>query len=213
MTKLLPAIALLALAALPAPPGLAQTANTMSFFVTSAGPGKGADLGGLEGADRHCNTLAQAAGAGNRNWRAYLSAMAQGNRPAMNARDRIGDGPWVNAKGVQIAASRANLHSDQNNLTKETALTEKGTVVGDRPTRHDILTGAMPDGTLANGQTCNNWTSSSEGTAMLGHSDRRGLQDDAPSKSWNSSHPSRGCSQDGLKSTGGDGLFYCFAAR
>jgi len=190
--------------------------NNMTFFITSAGSGKGADLGGLQGADALCQRLAQAVGAGNRNWRAYLSADAAGDRPAMNARDRIGNGPWTNAKGVQIASSRANLHSEQNNLNKQTALTEKGEVVngsGDQPNRHDILTGSQADGTLAAGQTCNNWSSSGEGTAMLGHHDRRGTPPGPTVGSWNASHASRGCSQDGLKSTGGDGLFYCFAAR
>jgi len=218
MDKLVPILATIALSAAGLYAAQAQTAGNanMSFFVTSTGSGKGADLGGIAGADALCQRLAQSAGAGSKNWRAYLSIDAAGDKPAMNARDRIGNGPWVNAKGVQIASSRANLHSDQNNLTKETALTEKGAVVngvGDQPTMHDILTGAMPDGTLATGQTCNNWTSSGEGTAMLGHSDRRGLSDDAPSHSWNSSHPSRGCSQEGLKSTGGDGRLYCFAVR
>jgi hypothetical protein len=190
--------------------------NNMSFFVTSAGSGKGADLGGLQGADALCQRLAQSAGAGNRNWRAYLSADAAGNQPAMNARDRIGNGPWTNAKGAQIASNRANLHSDQNNLTKETALTEKGQVVngsGDRPNMHDILTGSQADGTLATGQTCNNWTSSGEGTTIVGHHDRRGTPPGPTAGSWNASHPTRGCSQEALVGTGGNGLFYCFAAR
>lgn len=217
MSKVVTALAAIAVSFV-ASDALAQqrAQSNMSFFVTSAGPGKGADLGGLQGADALCQRLAQSVGAGNRNWRAYLSADAAGDRPAMNARDRIGNGPWQNAKGVQIASSRANLHSDQNNLTKETALTEKGEVVsgiGDQPTRHDILTGSQSDGTLAAGQTCSNWTSSGEGTAMLGHHDRRGTPPGPTANSWNASHPSRGCSQDGLKSTGGDGLIYCFAAR
>ena len=190
----------------------------MSFFVSSAGSGKGADLGGLEGADRICRTLAEAAGAGGRTWRAYLSTQGAG---AVNARDRIGSGPWVNAKGVVIAKDLAELHG-ANNLTKQTALTEKGEVVngrGDTPNMHDILTGSKPDGTAFGDdadRTCANWTSSGKGAAMVGHSDRTGLDESAPAKSWNSSHPSRGpgggCSQDDLKSTGGAGLLYCFAA-
>ena len=186
----------------------------MTFFVTSAGPGNGADLGGLEGADAHCQSLAEAAGAGGRTWRAYLSSSGDG---AVNARDRIGAGPWTNAKGVEIAASVDQLHSDANNLTKETALDETGALVkgrGDEPNQHDILTGSQPDGTAfagAEDMTCGNWTSSGDGAAMVGHHDRMGLRDDAPSKSWNSSHPSRGCSQENLQGTGGAGLFYCFA--
>jgi len=191
----------------------------MSFFITSAGPGKGADLGGLAGADRHCQALAAAAGAGNKTWRAYLSTQGPG---AVNARDRIGAGPWKNAKGEVIAKDVAELHG-ANKLTKQTALTEKGTPVngrGDTPNMHDILTGSQPDGTAFTGaddRTCGNWTKSGQGTAIVGHSDRIGLRDDDASKSWNSSHPSRGpgggCSQDDLKSTGGAGLFYCFAAN
>jgi len=193
-------------------------AGGMSFFVSSAGSGKGADLGGLEGADRICRTLAEAAGGGGRTWRAYLSTQGPG---AVNARDRIGSGPWVNAKGVVIAKNTAELHG-ANNLTKQTALTEKGEVVngrGDKPNMHDILTGSQPDGTAFGAdadRTCANWTSSGKGAAMVGHSDRAGLDESAPAKSWNSSHPSRGpgggCSQDDLKSTGGNGLLYCFAA-
>jgi hypothetical protein len=196
----------------------AQQSN-MSFFVTSAGPGKGADLGGLEGADRLCQSLAQAAGAGSKTWRAYLSTQGAG---AVNARDRIGRGPWVNAKGVVISKDVAELHA-ANNLTKQTALTEKGAVVngrGDTPNMHDILTGSQPDGTAFAGaadMTCGNWTKSGAGSAMVGHSDRTGLDESAPAKSWNSSHPSRGpgggCSQDDLKSTGGNGLLYCFATN
>ena len=191
----------------------------MSFFVTSAGPGKGADLGGIEGADRQCQSLAQAAGAGGKTWRAYLSTQGPN---AVNARDRIGRGPWTNAKGVVIAKDVAELHG-ANNLTKQTALTEKGAVVngrGDSPNMHDILTGSQPDGTaFAAGQdmTCGNWTKSGAGAAMVGHADRTGLDDSAPAKSWNSSHPSGGpgggCSQDDLKSTGGNGLIYCFATN
>jgi hypothetical protein len=191
----------------------------MSFFITSAGPGKGADLGGLAGADRHCQELAAAAGAGAKTWRAYLSTQGNG---AVNAKDRIGQGPWTNAKGVVIAKNVAELHGT-NNLTKQTALSEKGEVIkgrGDQPNRHDILTGSQPDGTaFPEGQdrTCKNWTSSTQGAAMVGHADRMGLRDDAASHSWNSSHPSRGpdggCSQADLRSTGGDGLLYCFAAN
>src|SRR4051812_18910423 len=194
----------------------AQQPN-MSFFVTSAGPGKGADLGGLEGADRHCQTLAQAAGAGGKTWHAYLSTQGAG---AVNAKDRIGRGPWQNAKGAVIAKDVAELHNG-NNLTKQTALTEKGDLVngrGDTPNMHDMLTGSQPDGTAFAGsddRTCGNWTKSGAGTAMVGHHDRTGLDDSAPAKSWNSSHPSRGpgggCAQDDLKSTGGAGLLYCFA--
>lgn len=188
----------------------AQAQDTsMSFFVTSAGPGQGADLGGLEGADAHCASLAEAAGATGRIWRAYLSTSAE------NAKDRIGSGPWHNAKGEKIADDAASLHSDVNGITKETGLTEKGETVngrGDQPNRHDILTGSNPDGT-AHEATCENWTASGEGSAMVGHHDRMGLDDSAAAKSWNSSHPSRGCGQEALRGTGGDGLFYCFAAN
>jgi hypothetical protein len=208
-----------AIAAAGVGPAQAQQSN-MTFFVTSAGPGKGADLGGLSGADRHCQTLAQAAGAGGKTWRAYLSTQGTG---AVNARDRIGRGPWMNAKGEVIARSVDDLHSPSNNLTKMTALNEKGGGVngrGDTPNMHDILTGSQPNGTAFpadKDMTCGNWTKSGEGSAMVGHHDRQGLRDDEPSKSWNSSHPSRGpgggCSQDDLKSTGGNGLLYCFAAN
>jgi hypothetical protein len=199
----------------------AQAANT-TFFITSVGIGNGANLGGLAGADNHCQTLAQAAGAGGKTWHAYLSTQAADGKPAENARDRIGKGPWQNAKGVVIAKDVAELHG-ANNLTKPAALSEKGDVTngrGDTPNRHDILTGSQPDGTaFAAGEdrTCKNWTSSTQGSAMLGHADRVGLRDDDASKSWNSSHPSRGpdggCSQKDLISTGGDGLLYCFAAN
>ncbi len=188
----------------------------VTFFVTSVGSGKGADLGGLAGADRLCQTLASAVGAGGRSWYAYLSTQASGGTAAVNARDRIGRGPWLNAKGVVIAGNVDELHGN-NNLTKQTALNEKGELVngrGDTPNRHDILTGTTPDGRAPTGDqdmTCGNWTKSGEGAAIVGHHDRMGLRDDAPSKSWNSSHPSRGCSQDALKSSGGDGLLYCFA--
>ncbi len=193
-------------------------ADSMTFFVTSVGPGSGADLGGLDGADQHCQRLAEAVGAGGRTWRAYLSTQASGGEPAIDARDRIGQGPWQNAEGVVIARDLDELHGS-NNLTKDTALTERGEVVngrGDSPNRHDILTGSQPDGTAFAGtedRTCGSWTrSGAEGAAMVGHHDRQGLRDDAPSRSWNSSHPSRGCSQEALRGTGGDGLFYCFAA-
>jgi hypothetical protein len=192
----------------------------MTFFVTSAGSGHGADLGGIAGADKHCQDLAGAAGAGSHTWHAYLSTQGAG---AVNARDRIGKGPWSNAKGEVVAKSVDDLHSDANNLTKQTALNEKGGVVngrGDTPNMHDALTGSQPNGTAFAGnddRTCKNWSSSTAGAAMLGHIDRQGLRDDAESKSWNSSHPSRGpgggCSQDDLKSTGGAGLFYCFAVN
>jgi len=169
----------------------------------------------VAGADRHCQALATAAGAGNRTWRAYLSA--QGS-PAVNARDRIGKGPWQNAKGVVVARNVDELHGT-NNLTKQTALTEKGAVVngrGDSPNQHDILTGSQPDGTAfagADDRTCGNWTKSGEGAAQVGHHDRMGLRDDEPSRSWNSSHPSRGCSDDALRGTGGAGFIYCFATN
>ncbi|MBR1129687.1 lectin [Bradyrhizobium iriomotense] len=212
----------LTLALLAAPSVHAQSTD-MTFFVTSSGPGKGADLGGLEGADAQCQKLAQAAGAGSKTWRAYLSTQAAEGKPAVNARDRIGKGPWQNAKGAVIAKDVANLHSAANNLTKQTALSEKGEVnngAGDTPNRHDILTGSQADGTAfaaGDDKTCKNWTSSTQGAAVVGHADRKGLGDDEPSKSWNSSHPSRGpdggCSQADLKSTGGDGLLYCFAAN
>jgi len=196
---------------------LARQTPPMTFFITSAGPGQGADLGGLAGADAHCQALAKAAGAGDRTWRAYLSATAAGGQAAVNARDRIGAGPWHNAKGAQVAASVADLHSDSNKLSKESSLDEKGAVVngrGDSPNRHDILTGSLADGTASAAEgdtTCRNWTSSGEGSALVGHHDRQG-GGSAPT-SWNSAHASRGCSQANLRATGGDGLFYCFAAR
>jgi hypothetical protein len=212
LTLLLPAALILSVA----PSALAQDAK-MGFFVTSAGPGKGADLGGLEGADKHCQTLAEAAGSAGQTWRAYLSTQGDG---AVNAKDRIGAGPWANAKGEVIAKDVAELHNG-NNLNKNTALSEKGELVngrGDKPNMHDILTGSQADGTaFAAGEdrTCGNWTlSGAEGAVMVGHHDRVGLDDSPPAKSWNTSHPSRGgCSQDALKGTGGNGLFYCFAAN
>ncbi len=197
----------------------AQQAN-LSFFVTSAGSGKGADLGGLAGADRHCQALAQGVGAGGKTWRAYLSTQAAGGAAAVNARDRIGRGPWQNAKGAVVAKDVAELHG-ANNITKQTALTEKAEVVngrGDTPNMHDVLTGSQPDGTAfpaGADSTCGNWTKSgADGIAFVGHHDRTGLDESPPAKSWNSSHASRGgCSQDALKSTGGAGLYYCFAAN
>ena len=191
--------------------GAAQAQDTsMSFFVTSASPGDGANLGGLDGADAHCQTLASAAGASGKTWHAYLSTSA------VNASDRIGDGPWHNAKGELIASTVDELHSDANKLTKQTALTETGDPVkgrGDTPNQHDILTGSNADGTVAAGMTCEDWTSNaSTSKAFVGHHDRIGLKDDAPSKSWNASHPSRGCSAEDLPKSGGAGYFYCFAA-
>jgi hypothetical protein len=194
---------------------LAQQSK-MTFFVTSVGTGNGANFGGLAGADRHCQSLAAAAGAGFRTWHAYLSQSNWGNQLAVNARDRIGNGPWQNGKGVVIARNRDELHG-KNNLNKDTALTEKWDKVngvGDKPNMHDILTGSQPDGTAFHGnddRTCNNWRSSGDGQAMVGHLDRRGLRDDDAARSWNSSHPSRGCSLDALKASGGAGLLYCFA--
>jgi hypothetical protein len=191
----------------------------MSFFITSVGSGNGANLGGLSGADAHCAKLASAAGVGTRQWRAYLSTQAAGSTPAVNARDRIGSGPWFNAKGVQIAASVAELHSDKNNLTKETQLTEKGGIVngrGDQPNQHDILTGSQLDGSAfpaGADKTCSNWSSQADGTgaARVGHHDRQGGGENPTS--WHSAHDSRGCSQQNLVSTGGNGYFYCFAAN
>ncbi len=194
------------------PLGMAQDAE-MSFFITSAGPGVGADLGGLEGADRHCQTLAQAAGAGDSTWHAYLSTTGAGG---VNARDRIGSGPWSNFNGVVVAQSVEQLHGD-NNLTKETVVTEKGDTVngrGDSPNMHDILTGSQLDGTASADSadsTCGNWTSRGEGSALVGHHDRQGGGDNPTS--WNSAHGSQGCSQENLQATGGNGLFYCFAVR
>lgn len=191
--------------------GAAAQDTSMSFFVTSAGLGKGADLGGLAGADAHCTSLAEAAGVTGKTWHAYLSTSDT------DAKDRIGSGPWYNAKGEKIADDVASLHGEANGLTKQTALNEKGEAIngrGDTPNRHDILTGTLPDGTRSD-KTCGDWTmSGAEGEAIVGHSDRTGLDDSAAAKSWNSSHASRGgCSQEALQGTGGDGLFYCFAAN
>jgi hypothetical protein len=190
----------------------------MGFFVSSVGSGKGGDLGGLAGADRLCQTLAQSAGAGQRTWHAYLSTSAAAGQPAVNARDRIGRGPWYNAKGDLIARNVDDLHRD-NNLVKQTALSEKGAVVngrGDTPNTHDILTGSDAQGMAFPADmdtTCGNWTKSSGGSAQVGHHDRTGLDNSPPAKSWNHSHPSRGCSVDELRSSGGSGLLYCFAVK
>jgi hypothetical protein len=204
-----------------AAPQLPQAPN-MTFFVVSAGRGRGADLGGLEGADQHCQQLAQRHGAGGKTWRAYLSTQAADANPAVNARDRIGNGPWQNFKGQIVAKNVDDLHGDNNTLGN-TSLTERGTIipgVGFSPNRHDVLTGSTPEGRAfpaGEDRTCRNWTSSTQGAAMVGHIDRKGLRDDVVSRSWNSSHLSRGpdggCSQADLRSTGGDGLFYCFAAQ
>ena len=192
----------------------AQSSKEMTFFVTSAGSGKGADLGGVKGADAHCQALATAAGASAKTWRAYLS-----ESPSTNARDRIGKGPWKNAKGDVVAKNVDDLHQNPN-INKQTAITEKGGTVngrGDSPNMHDILTGSQPDGRAfpadKGDMTCGNWTKSGDGTAVVGHHDRQGLNDSDAAKSWNSSHPSKGCSQDALKGTGGNGYFYCFAAN
>ena len=191
----------------------------MTFFVTSVGKGNGADLGGLEGADAHCLALAKKAGSSHANWRAYLSTTAPGGEAGINARDRIGKGPWMNAKGVVVAESVEQLHSDANNLNKQTALTEKSEVVsgrGDGVNRHDILTGSDPAGmysTAGGDTTCGNWTKRGEGSAIVGHHDLLGLKDTRHMTSWNSSHGTRGCSQENLRSSGGDGLFYCFVAN
>lgn len=200
------------------------SADAMTFFVTSAGPGKGADLGGLEGADLHCQSLAKAAGAGNRTWHAYLSTQAPTlNDPKfINARDRIGAGPWQNLNGIVIAKNVEDLHTANNNVTKQTALDEKGQIVNGRTEKtnnHDILTGTRPDGTAFPGapfgdMTCGNWTKGgADGSAILGHHDRAGPIESSWATSWNSSHPSRGCNPEGLRSTGGAGLLYCFAVK
>lgn len=211
MLKMLNIIAGTMLIGLGSFPALAQ-GNQVSFFLTSVGSGDGANLGGLAGADQHCQTLAQAVGAGGKTWRAYLSTQGQG---AVNARDRIGSGPWFNAKNVEIAANVTELHG-QNNLTKETQLTENGMMVngrGDTPNQHDILTGSQLDGTTFSADedhTCKNWTSNGDGSAQVGHHDRNG--GGANPTSWNNAHGSRGCSQENLIGTGGNGYFYCFAA-
>jgi hypothetical protein len=216
------ALAAGALAAIAAQPAAAQSANA-SFFVTSTSIGNGGNLGGLAGADNHCQELAQAAGIGAKTWHAYLSTQAEGGKPAINARDRIGKGPWQNVKGVEIAKDVAELHALPNKINKDTSLNEKGEPIngfGDQPNRHDILTGSQPDGTAFAGpddRTCKNWTSSTTGAGMVGHSDINGPATNPTAKSWSTAHPSRGpdggCSQADLKSTGGDGLLYCFAVN
>jgi len=212
MKRMLSVLAALAIFAAPA---VAQD-NPMSFFITSVGSGDGANLGGLEGADAHCQALAEAAGGGSLDWHAYLSAMASDGGPAVNARDRIGSGPWHNADGVMVARDVAHLHTEDNGLGLENSLTENGDMVNGRggasPLMHDILTGSELDGTLRPGSddtTCSNWTNNGEGSALLGHHDRQGGGQNP--NSWNSAHGSRGCSQDALVGTGGNGLFYCFA--
>ncbi len=213
MNRILLSLTMLALAG--AAPLSAQAGN-VSFFVTSRGPGNGANLGGLAGADQHCQTLAAAAGFGPATWRAYLSAVATGGQPAVNARDRIGSGPWYNVRGELIARDVTDLHSENANLTKESILTERGQVSngrGDTPNQHDILTGSNADGTVYTGEgttACANWTSNGEDSARVGHHDRQGGGQDPTS--WNSAHDSRGCSQEDLVATGGNGYFYCFAA-
>ena len=219
MNKILSALASVLLSVLGTQVAMAQDASDdtrMSFFISSIGPGNGADLGGLDGADRHCQALAEAAGAGDRTWRAYLSTSTSGSNAAVNARDRIGQGPWHNARGVLVARNVDELHGDNNNLSKQTSLNEKGKEVngrGDNPNMHDILTGSQLEGTAFSGEvdmTCENWTSSGAGSARVGHHDRQGGGEHPTS--WNSAHGSRGCSQDDLQGTGGNGLFYCFAA-
>jgi hypothetical protein len=212
--KVLILLVVIALSALVAQSMMAQSAD-MSFFLTSKGSGDGANLGGLAGADAHCTALAEAAGVTGKTWRAYLSTTGSGG---VNAKDRIGSGPWHNAKGVQVASSVADLHSDNNKLSKENSISETGMQIngrGDDPNRHDILTGSQMDGTAASGSedtTCSNWTSNGEdGSALVGHHDRQG--GGANPTSWNSAHASRGCSQANLIATGGDGYFYCFATN
>lgn len=191
----------------------------MTFFISSTGGPDGANYGGLEGADRHCQALAANAGAGHKTWRAYLSTQAEDGKPAVNARDRIGKGPWVNARGVQIAANVDDLHSDNNRIGPETGVAETGRLIPSRlytVNQHDILTGSTADGRAyppGKDMTCGNWTKNDDGAAFVGHHDRMGLRDDAPSRSWNAAHPSRGCSYDKLKASGGAGLLYCFAAN
>lgn len=207
--------------------GLLAQDSDMTFFITSAGPGKGADLGGLDGADAHCNSLAAAAGSELKDWKAYLSVNAKIERsdagakvvPGVNARDRIGNGPWHNAKGDLIANDIDELHSDSNNISKETGLDESGKLVnarGDKPNKHDILTGSDPLGmysTAGGDTTCSGWTSSGDGSAIVGHHDKAGLSLDRHMVSWNSAHGSAGCGAEALPRTGGDGLFYCFYSK
>ena len=212
-------LAALATVALGATASVQAQLASMTFFVTSVGKGNGADLGGLEGADAHCLALARAAGSTQTNWGAYLSTTEPGGAAGVNARDRIGKGPWQNTKGVVVAKSVEDLHSDSNNINKQTALTEKGEMVsgrGDPVNTHDILTGSDPQGlysTAGGDTTCGNWTKSGDGSAIVGHHDRAGLKDTRHMNSWNSSHGSRGCSQDQLKASGGAGLIYCFVAN
>lgn len=214
MTRISFAAAVAALLGLAAAPAAAQQ---MTFFLTSEGPGQGANLGGLAGADAHCEKLAASAGAGGKTWRAYLSLGAADGKAAVNARDRIGSGPWHNAKGVKVAESIVDLHSDNNKLSKENSISEKGEMLngrGDTPNRHDVLTGSQLDGTaFADGEdhTCSNWTSGGEGSAQVGHHDRTG--GGANPTSWNSAHGSRGCTLENLQATGGNGHFYCFAVN
>lgn len=208
--------------AAPAAPTQPQSPD-MTFFVTSTGLGKGADLGGVEGADAYCQRLATGAGAGAKTWRAYLSTQATDGKPAINARERIGKGPWQNFKGVTVASSVDDLHGPGNKMGMEVSLTERGQKlpgVGWAPNVHDVLTGSTMEGRAfpaGEDRTCGNWTSSAKGSAMLGHIDRVGLSDTVEARSWNASHGSRGadggCSQNDLRSTGGAGLFYCFAAN
>jgi hypothetical protein len=222
----LAAVALAALAGTvmaqqPAPPPQPPQFPNMTFFITSAGPGKGADLGGLAGADAHCQALAAKAGAGGKTWRAYLSQQAVGGAQAIHARDRIGKGPWVNAQGKEIAANVDDLHTpEKNRINTEMGVSDNGRLIPSRlfvVNQHDILTGSDDQGRAPaadKDMTCGNWTKGGDdGAAMVGHHDRMGLRDDAPSKSWNASHPSRGCSMDKLRQSGGAGLFYCFAAN
>ena len=222
MHKIAPTIIIVALAAA----GFCGAANAqkadkkMSFFVTSTGPGKGADLGGLAGADAQCQNLAKAVGAGGKQWHAYLSTVETGGKKAVNARDRIGRGPWYNAKGVMIAKDLDDLHSDQNKITQQTALNEKGEIVNGRaekPNMHDMLTGSDSQGRafpMVADTTCGNWTKNTvDGSANLGHHDRSGLSEHLAAKSWNDSHASRGCNAETLRSSGGNGLFYCFATK
>ena len=216
MKKLLAIVLIPALGACATRMGGGAPPTGLSFFITSGGVGDGANLGGLAGADRHCQTLAEAAGAGGRTWRAYLSTNARDGQPAVNARDRIGRGPWYNARGTMVARDVNDLHAESSALGKQNSLNEKGEVVngrGDTPNRHDILTGSQPNGAAFPGtedKTCQNWTSSGEtGSAQVGHHDRQG-GGERPT-SWNSAHGSRGCSQANLRATGGDALFYCFA--
>ena len=196
-------------------PATSNDQQSTSFFITSIGSGYGANLGGITGADRHCQQLAESAGVTGKTWHAYLSVVARDGQPAVNARDRIGSGPWFNAKGVKVADNVDDLHSDNNKLSKENSITEKGALVngrGDQPNVHDILTGSTLDGRVSSDTTdttCNNWTSNGQGAALVGHHDRTG--GGANPTSWNSAHPSRGCSQQNLQGTGGNGLFYCFA--